>query len=275
VIDPSVLDLLNAVLRRVPDNAIDIVAGAASFDQIEHIWSFAKAKNNASIIDTMRREADRLAASVRTRIMEGRRIDLGKGAVGYRGATFERRLAVVIDMADRLSCEAISSLVLSLYARLQHEWETERPHINDGVDVLRALDGTRSVASDDLERMKVAIEQALLKEASTGCQSDELRELICVIDTSDPDDPAVSAARSAFNHYRRSIFDQELSECRSLEQFDGLVEDLELFRDHLRVEVSALIQRVEESKAEFEENESAYADHMEDEWKERWRQDRY
>jgi hypothetical protein len=162
-----------------------------------------------------------------------------------------------------------------LYARLQQEWEIERPHINDAVDVLRALDGTRSVASDELARMKMAIEQALLKEASTGCQSDELRELISVIDTSsDPDDPAVSAARSAFDHYRRSLFDQELGECRSHEQFDGLVEDLELFRDQLGVEVSELLQRIEEAKAEFEENEGAHADHMEDEWKERWRQDR-
>lgn len=70
------------------------------------------------------------------------------------------------------------------------------------------------------------------------------------------------------------MFDRELSECRSREQFDGLVEDLELFRDQLGVEVSALIERVEEAKAEFEENEDAYADHMEDEWKERGRQER-
>ena len=111
-------------------------------------------------------------------------LDTRSGAVGYRGPAFERRLAVIIDMADRLLSQAISTLVLPLYARLQQEWETERPHINDAVDVLRALDDTRSVASDELASMKVAIERALLKEASTGCQSDELRELICVIDTS-------------------------------------------------------------------------------------------
>jgi hypothetical protein len=150
VIDPSVLDLLNAVLRRVPDNAIDIVAGAASFDQIEHIWSFANDKSSGSIIDAIRREADRLAASVRTQMMEERRIDFGKGSVGFRGPTFERRLAVIIDMADRLSSQAIGSLILPLYARLQQEWETERPHINDAADVLRALDSTRSIAPTTL-----------------------------------------------------------------------------------------------------------------------------
>ena len=40
VIDPSVLDLLNAVIRAAPENAVDIVAAAASFDQIEQIWSW-------------------------------------------------------------------------------------------------------------------------------------------------------------------------------------------------------------------------------------------
>jgi hypothetical protein len=41
-IDPSVMDLLNAVIRTAPDNAADIVAGAVGFDQIEQIWRFAK-----------------------------------------------------------------------------------------------------------------------------------------------------------------------------------------------------------------------------------------
>ena len=34
------------------------------------------------------------------------------------------------------------------------------------------------------------------------------------------------------------------------------------------------MQRVEEAKAEFEEDEDARADHMQDEWKERWRSER-
>ena len=76
VLDPSVLDLLNAVVRCTPENAVDIVAGAASFDQIERVWSFAKAKSNGSIMDAMHREADRLAGSIRRRAIEERRIHL-------------------------------------------------------------------------------------------------------------------------------------------------------------------------------------------------------
>jgi DNA polymerase III delta prime subunit len=272
VIDPSVLDLLNAVVRRAPDNAVDIIAGAASFDQVERVWLVAKAENGGPFLDLMRYEADRVAKAVRARMLDGRRIDLGQGTVGYRGPTFERRLAVIVDMADRLSSPVFSSLIGPLFARLQEEWQRERPDINDAVDALRVLDGTRSVDPQDLRRMKTAIEQALLEEARSGCRSDELRELISVVDTSAG--PAVSAARSAFSHYRRSLFAGELRDCRSVEQFDGLIEDLEFFRDQLGVEVSTLIESVDEAKAEFEEHQDAYADHMQDEWKDRWRDER-
>ena len=152
--------------------------------------------------------------------VDGRRIDLGQGTVGYRGPTFERRLAVIVDMADRLSSPVFSSLIGPSFARLQEEWQRERPDINDAADALRVLDGTRSVDPQDLRRMKTAIEQALLEEARSGCRSDELRELISVVDTSAG--PAVSAARSAFSHYRRSLFAGELRDCRSVERFDGL-----------------------------------------------------
>jgi hypothetical protein len=116
---------------------------------------------------------------------------------------------------------------------------------------------------------------ALLEEVSTGCRSDELRELIGVINISaGTENPALLAARSAFEHFRGSGFADELRECRSLEQFDAILEDLDLFHAELDVDVRSLAQRVEEAKAEFEEHAGEYADHMQDEWKERWRDER-
>lgn len=275
VIDPSVLDLLNAIVRRTPENAIDVVAAAHDFDQIERVWSFAKAESSGAVLDAFRHNGDQIAASVAHRMTEARRIDMGKGAVGYRGPTFERRLKVVIDMADRLASPPIASLIAPLFARLQLEWVIERPNINDAVEALRALDGNRSIDSVTSDAMSKTIKAALVEEVQDGCRSDELRELIGVIDTSEADtDAALSSARSAFDAYCGGLFQTELSECRAREQFDGLTEDLELFRDQLGVDVSSLIEKVEEAKNEFEEHEDAYSDHMQDEYKERWRDER-
>lgn len=275
VIDPSVLDLLNAIVRRIPENAIDVVAAAHNFGQIEHVWSFAKAQSSGAVLDAFRHNDGPIAASLAHCMSEARRIDMGKGAVGYRGPTFERRLTVIIDVADRLASPSIASLIAQLFARLQQEWITERPDINGGVDALRSLEGTHLVDPVILDAMTTAIKVALLEAVQDGCRSDELRELIGVIDTSEADtDSALSAARAAFEAYCRGTFQDELRECRSRDQFEGLVEDLELFRDQLGVDVSSLLTRVEEAKTEFEEHEDAYADHMQDEYKERWRDER-
>lgn len=274
VIDPSVLDLLNAVVRAAPDNAVDMIAAAATADQIERVWSFAKADKGGPVAAAIARDADKLADAVGRRMNEDRRVELGAGAIAYCGPTFERRLVIVIDMAERLASPALAGLVAPLFARLEQEWSVERPEINDAVELLRRLEGARAISPSDGARMAALIRSALFDEVSTGCRSDELRELICVIDTSDAADPAVAAARAGFKHYRQSIFADELSECRSREQFDAIIECLELFHTQLGVEVTALVERVDEAKAAFEEHENACADHMQDEYKERWHYER-
>lgn len=65
-----------------------------------------------------------------------------------------------------------------------------------------------------------------------------------------------------------------MGECRSLDQFNSLIEDLELFREELAVNVDRLLEQVLQAKDEFEAHEDGHADHMGDEWKERWRDER-
>lgn len=169
MIDPSVLDLLNAVVRSAPDNAVDVVAGAADFDQIERVWSFAKTQKNGAVLDTLRNRSDHLTASMAAHMIKGRRINLDKGMIGYRGLTFERRLAIVVDVADRLANSEIATLIAPLFSRLQQEWESERLAINDAIELLSALDGARSVVPADLDRMIALIKSALMNEIQSEC----------------------------------------------------------------------------------------------------------
>lgn len=157
------LDLLNAVVRDVPENAVDIIAGAASFDQIERTWSFAKAEQGAPIATAIAQHGDRVKTAIGQRMMDQRRFYLGKG-VAYRGATFERRLAVVIDMADRLHNGMLADLITPLFDRLFEEWVSDNPEINDAVSFLRVMDGTQSMAADVAEERKTVIRSELLTE---------------------------------------------------------------------------------------------------------------
>lgn len=265
VIDPSVLDLLNAVIRAAPDNAADIVAGAAGFDQIEQIWTFAKAPSNGSVLAAFARQVKRLIPAVAQLAIENRRIDLGGGAIGFRGLTYERRLTIIVEMAERLASAELAALVAPMMARLEGEWIEDGTNINDGVELLRALDAARFLSANDAANVRKEVQDAILNEARSGCRAYELRELLSVLDNT----AAVTAARAGFVHFEQHHFSEELRECRSGEQFDDLIEDLKLFRNELGVDVERLIKRVEEAKAEFDAHEDEYTDHMLDEWKER------
>jgi hypothetical protein len=235
VIDPSVLDLLNAVVREVPDNAADIIAGAESFDQIERVLSFAKAPKGRTVAKTLYDQADRLLGRIRRCMLKDRRVDLGRGAIGYRGATFERRLATIIDLADWIPQIGFTALIEPMSRRLLKEWRSESPELSDAVLVLKALDRSRSMSESAVETLRDSMRPALVEKIRNGYSSNELRELISILDTSgDADDPLMTATRSGFEVFRRSYFDDDLRECRSPDQFDGLLEDLELFGRELR-----------------------------------------
>ena len=121
VIDPSVLDLLNAVARGAPDNAVDMIEGAARFGQIEQIWSLAKAEQGGNILAALKRESHRIAPSIARLARHRRRIAMEGGGVGYYGPTFEQRLAIIFEMAQRLGGPAIAALIAPGYARLIEE----------------------------------------------------------------------------------------------------------------------------------------------------------
>jgi len=176
-----------------------------------------------------------------------------------------------VEIADWLASHELAALVERMMARLVQEWRTDQANINDGVALLRALGDVRSLPGTDVAEVRQQVQDAILNEARSGCRADELHELLSVLDTSQRSAPAtIAALAESFTRFEQHQFREELLECRSTEQFDGLIDDLELFRSELSVDVKRLIEWVEEAKAEFEDHQSEQADHMYDEWKERY-----
>ena len=275
VLDPSVLDLLNRVVREATENAIDLVRGAVSFDQINRVWLFASDKQSGGVMAAFAEAPDQIAVSIQPRLYDERKIDFGGGAIGYRGMTFERRLAILISIAARLRRPSLVSLIAPFTERLVEEWRTEAPDINDGVEILRALDGAAWPPVAGMIEVRRVCCDALIAEAAKGCRSDELRELLSVLYIDDETDGRVlKALRDGFERFRKRDFAQELGECHSEEQFDALLEDLEMFQREIGVVADVELKRTQEAKARFGEDQEDRADHMEDEWKERWREQR-
>jgi hypothetical protein len=195
-------------------------------------------------------------------VSKGRRIDLGGGSAVYRGVTFERRLAVLIGIADRLRASVLRRIVECASQRLFEEWKNEAAEIDDGVQILRAFERATWAPLTAMTQVVARVRDGLVDQAELGCRVDELRELISVIDfDTDEDGTLHRALRSAYREYRRDNFRGDLSECRADEQFAGLLEDLELFKDRLGVDISREVAAVHERMSEYEEEEHKERDY--------------
>jgi hypothetical protein len=272
VIDPSVLDLLNSVIRTAPDNAVDIITGSRAFYQVERAWVVAKAQHGGNAIQAIADNAVRLGPKIAALALAERRVDGPDGSYGLLAPSYERRLCVAIEMFEQTRATPFADIVEPLFERLIKFWSTYAPDINDGVELIRAIEGAKRLSMSG--QMITTIRAALISEAKTGCRSDELRELITVIDTSSETTPDVLAARDAYKKFCDDHFRDDLNNCRSGSEYDALIEDLEWFREQLNVDVDSLIQSVEEAREERSEHEERYADSMEDDWKERGREER-
>jgi hypothetical protein len=268
VVDPSVLDLLNMVVRESPENAVDIVAGAAISDQIERIWQFANAESGGSVLAALVSSIERLEKPLERCMLADRRVKLEGGAISYQGSTFQRRMIVIVEMVERMNSVGFQPLVQSLFKRMVREWHATYINTPDTCALLRVL--CRS-DQKDAAGFQFSIAQRLIAEANNECDSIEFRMIVETLHACDLLGGAVEALRAAFNSYRENLFSGELSECRATEQYDGLIQDLEVLKLMLNVEVDDLVKRVMEGKFEFEENLEG---HLEDDWREHWQNDR-
>ncbi len=270
VLDPSVLDLLNAVVRNTTDNAIDLISGANSFDQIERVWSFANSAQGKNIMSALSTKADLVAESIEPRLFDTRTMPILNQGIAYIGTTFEKRLAVLIEIADHFQHPTYLQLIKKLYDRLKDEWLTEAVNISDGIEILRSFNRISWSVLDTIPEILFGCRNAVIAEAEKGCSSDNLRDLISALPSEEIEEyPVFSALQNAVEAYQRDYFKEELRECQSSSQFDGLLDDLKEFHTILNIDTTREIETTQAAKEEFEENESAYADNMQDEWKER------
>lgn len=266
VLNPSVLDLMNSVVCKTPENALDMVMGSGIIAQVEHLWRLAKTNQAKEVRQALHDHGDQLAPIVEALALKDRKYEPPQGGVFYRGSSFESRTTTVLEMARVLGSPAFAKTVKPVFARLEKELESENAQINDAVELLRELESAKCLA--DRDAMEAKVRTAVLEAASGGCRADELQEIITVIDTSTPDTPDAVAARKIFEKFSDDYFSNDVSGCRGSKDFSGLVGDLEFMRDQLKVDVDYLLEKVEEAREENSENEERYADSMYDSWKE-------
>lgn len=270
VLDPSVIDLLNAVIRKAPENAVDLVLGAVDFSQVERVWEIGK--NDAPAIRAALIQGGApVAMSIGRLITRPHRLVAFAGRVGSIQWTEEARIAVILPLTDAMKTQGMLELAKSLKDALVAAWLERGVHINDGVEALRALEHVswQPLKAHDLEHQ---LAKRLVDQAQIGCRSDELREIVSVLDLEGPENAAtLTALQVAFEASRGSIA-LEISDCRTDDEFKGLRGDYELLARNLRVDVSSELEELENAYSEYSEYEEQRAEQMMDEYKGRYRE---
>jgi len=271
VLDPSVMDLVNAVIRKAPENAVDLIVGAVEFSQIERIWEVAKSM--PGVKTALVQAGPAVAAAIKSRLARRSRLVAFQGGPGLLPWTDEARLAAALPLADALKSVDMLELAKTLAAAMTTTWLSQGVQINDGVEALRALERVSwpPLQNGDLERLLAA---KLVEQAQRGCRSDELREIVSVVELEGPENAATLVAlQAAFENSRQNI-ESEIGDCRKEDEFKGLEEDYELFASSLGVDVSDELERLQEAFSQYNDYEEQRADEMMDEYKERSRESR-
>jgi hypothetical protein len=267
VIDPSVLDMLNSVLQQDAPNTLDMIEAALRFNHIRRVWTFARKPGNQAILSFLSREEARFTTAV-TRLLSAPQTNPTGGGVGLDDSS-ELRVATALDIADTLEFTSLRPVVKAALEMLLQNAETEPIDITEGVALLRKIEASTFVFSPPTDEIRKQILDALALEASGGCRSDELRELLSVIEPEDTTDELDELLQIAARVYRGRNFSEELRECRSEMDFDALEEDLATIAKCTHVNLEGPLHAILEMKAEFEERQSAHEDHQYDEWKDR------
>lgn len=272
VLDPSVIDLVNAVVRRAPEIAVDMIFGAVDFSQIERVW-----KMGGSGIQGVRAaivQGGRAAvAAINDALTRPYRIvEFQNGGVAMQW-TEEARLAAIVPLPDEMKTGEMLDLAKSIGVAMSSCWRDRAVLIVDGVEALRALERVswKPLQSPTLAR---ELTEQLVSQAQVSCRSEELREIVSVLDLEDPRNGSVrTALQQAFENSRYEIA-SAIGECRREADFEGLRDDFELFASALGIDVSSELEKLEESYAECMDYEEQRADQMMDEYRDRQRKSR-
>jgi hypothetical protein len=266
VIDPSVLDMLNAVVRQDTANVLDMLEGAIRFEQARRVWAFSLAKGSQGVLNLLVSEPLRVATAFERLFMAPRKVSMGT-SIAYIDDSLELRVGTMLQAAETLKSIKLGQVAASAMNILITEWETEVVDMGDGVALLAKIETGSIIHYPSNEKMRSRIVRALVMEASTGCGSQEFCELVMALAAEDLDDELKGDLYIGAEVYHANIFSDELFECKSISDFERLESDLTTIAEYLEFSFESAIDSVRERMREFEAQQAAYEDHMYDEWK--------
>lgn len=269
VIDPSVLDLMNSVVREAPATAVDLLSSSVSFAQVARVWQFALHQESGEVLTELRQHNSRFAAHVASVAAMPRQSIAEDGTKTYSAPPYELRLIVLLQMANKLNCATMTSQLAPTFDTLVGEWHDTAADLPRILDLLHALaEDQPNVAAPLLQEMRRGTEVAASSAVRFGVPAEQLQDLIASLRFFEDTEAIKEAVRVGFDEYATAtLFQEDLAELRSSSQCSDLIKSLEAIGNAFAVNTAVLISKVELERGDLEEIEEQRADYDYDAWK--------
>ena len=266
-INPSVLDMLNEVVRQDLSNLIDLIDAAYSFPQIRRIWIFAQAQESAGVLDYLVREFDHLAQALKRLLHTPTVAEYNAGFSHYYSNSLETRADIILQIATSISTPRMQEIALEALRVLTNSWERSTPNIISGAAVFKQLYESKYIPVKDREFFLNHIIDSLITHSLSEPRSDELCSVLSITRKL-PSSSRTELLAAAIQRFLDDGFRDELSELGSLSECESFEQDILTLSEAIEVDVSIEREYIAEKMGEIEAYNAAQTEHGHDNWRE-------
>ncbi|MFR0714574.1 restriction endonuclease [Enterobacterales bacterium BD_CKDN230030183-1A_HGKHYDSX7] len=266
-INPSVIDMLNEVIRLDESNLIDLVDASCNFPQIRRLWLFVQAEGNNRLFDYFVREPVRLANALTRLLKTSTAIQKDVEITYYHSNTLESRANTVLQIANAVYTPEIQEVAIEALEAMKITWETSQPDIIAGTEVFQELHNNKNIPSKVKDFYLNWMIDTMLTHIQDESRSNELCAISTIIDAIPCSTRSEQLAKGV-EHFLDDNFGSELSEQGSVSECEAFETDIITLGELISVDVSSECRRIAEKIGELEVYEDEQSAHAYETWKE-------
>lgn len=248
-IDPSIRDLMNAIVAESSNNSIDIVLAAHYFDQIASVWKLANTVRGKYILEQLVLHYDEIYPKIASSVFE---FDISP--YHYENSDFlllERRFIIVSDLSNTFKTSEFQKLWMNIFRSLSRIWLDKGLTYEEVQEKLEVIKQNKSLSINERRKCNEVLRKSFLVGLENVCYSDDLVGAREMFDDFNITDQQLSVISKGFDIFKRDFFDDELRACQSVYDFDSFIDRLFELRDLFEDDVDDLIWYIDERKDEF------------------------
>ncbi|MGY2374430.1 nSTAND3 domain-containing NTPase [Pseudomonas sp. SDO524_S393] len=266
-INPSVVDMLNEVVRLDFSNLIDLIDAAYSFPQIRRIWIFSHTQESTEIMDCLVRESDHLAQALKRLFPTPMIAECNAGFSPYASNSLESQTDIILQIATSIPTPRMQAIALEALKTLTNSWERSSPNVISGAAVFKRLHESKSISVKDKDFFLNYIIDALIGHSLSEPRSDELCSLLSIKNKL-PSSSRSELLASAIEQFLEEGFTEELSNLSSLSECESFEQDLLTLSEAIEVDITTEREYIAEKIGEIEAYNAEQSDHEYESWRE-------